>query len=150
MNLHDGVYVGLGVCSHDAGVLETAIFSNVALIQEGHSTVSNAQPHPPASHYRSKITIYDLGTRSTRVVYQADQVIEAPNWSRDGKFLLINTQGNLYRLPLQSSGEPKPEQIDLGPGGYMCNNDHDLSRDGKWLAFSASSPSSPRRATAAS
>ena len=143
VNLHDGVYVGLGVCSHDAGVLETAIFSNVALIQEGHSTVSNAQPHPPASHYRSKITIYDLATRSTRLVYQADQVIEAPNWSRDGKFLLINTQGNLYRLPLQGSGEPKPKQIDLGPGGYMCNNDHDLSRDGKWLAFSASSPSSP-------
>jgi Tol biopolymer transport system component len=76
------------------------------------------------------------------VVYQADQVIEAPNWSRDGKFLLINTEGNLYRLPLQGSGEPKPEQIDLSPGSYLCNNDHDLSRDGNWLAFSASSPSS--------
>jgi len=142
VNLHDDVYVGLGVCSHDAGVLETAIFSNVALIQEGHSTVSNAQPHPPAPHYRSKITIYDLATRSTRVVYQADQVIEAPNWSRDGKFLLINTEGHLYRLPLQGSGEPKPDQI-LLPNGLVCNNDHDLSQDGNWLAFSASSPSSP-------
>jgi TolB protein len=142
VNLPDSVYLGLGVCSHDAGVLETAIFSNVRLNREGQSTVSSAQPHQPASHYRSKITIYDLATRSTRVVYQADQVIEAPNWSRDGKFLLINTEGHLYRLPLQGSGEPKPEQIDLTPGSYMCNNDHDLSRDGNWLAFSASSPAS--------
>ena len=142
VNLPGNVYVGLGVCSHDAGVLETAIFSNVQLNQEGHPIVSNQPPHPPASHFRSKITIYDLATRSTRVVYQADQVIEAPNWSRDGKFLLINTEGNLYRLPLQGSGEPKPEQIDLSPGSYLCNNDHDLSRDGNWLAFSASSPSS--------
>lgn len=143
VNLTGNVYVGLGVCSHDAGILETAVFSNVQLNQEGNSTVSNApQPHPPAPRYRSKITIYDLKTRSTRVAYQADQVIEAPNWSRDGKFLLINTEGHLYRLPLQGPGEPTPEQIDLGPGGYVCNNDHDLSRDGNWLAFSASSPSS--------
>jgi dipeptidyl aminopeptidase/acylaminoacyl peptidase len=132
VNLPSTVYVGLGVCSHDSGVLETADFTNVILDQS----------HPPASHYRSKITIYDLATHSTREVYRADQVIEAPNWSRDGEFLLINTESHLYRLPLQGSGEPKPEQIDLGPGRYFCNNDHDLSRDGKWLAFSASSPSS--------
>ncbi|MGB7760859.1 MAG: hypothetical protein WBL61_13580 [Bryobacteraceae bacterium] len=146
MNLPDSVYVGVGVCSHDAGVLETAVFGNVRLdklsggIGPGSSMMNMNHPQPP--HYRSKITIYDLATHSTRVVYQADQVIEAPNWSRDGKFLLINTEGHLYRLPLQSAGEPKPEPIDLGPGGYVCNNDHDLSRDGKWLAFSASSPSS--------
>jgi len=132
VSLPANVYVGLGVCSHDAAVIETAVFTNVKL----------EQPQPPAARYRSKITIYDIATRSTRLVYQADQVIEAPNWSRDGKFLLINTEGNLYRLPLKGSGEPKPEQIDLGPGGYRCNNDHDLSRDGNWLAFSASSPSS--------
>jgi Tol biopolymer transport system component len=130
VNLPVSVYVGLGVCSHDAGVLETAVFTNVSL----------EQPHPPAARYRSKITIYDLASRTARVVYEADQVIEAPNWSRDGKFLLVNAEGDLYRLPLQ--GELKLERIDLGPGGYRCNNDHDLSRDGKWLAFSASSPSS--------
>ena len=31
VNLHDAVYVGIGVCSHDANVLETAIFSNVKI-----------------------------------------------------------------------------------------------------------------------
>jgi TolB protein len=29
--LQDPVYVGIGVCSHDAGVLETAVFSNVKI-----------------------------------------------------------------------------------------------------------------------
>jgi TolB protein len=89
------------------------------------------------STYRSTITIYDLATGTTHTVYKADQVIEAPNWSRDGKSLLVNTGGSLYRLPLN---EPKLEKIDVGD--YRCNNDHDLSRDGKLLAFSASTPSS--------
>jgi Tol biopolymer transport system component len=92
--------------------------------------------------YRSKITVYDLAAKSSTTVYQADQIIEAPNWSRDGSFLLVNTGGNLYRLPVKGAGKPVLEKIDLGPGGYRCNNDHDLTRDGKLLAFSASSPTS--------
>ncbi len=55
--LTDPVYVGLAVCSHDANVLETAVFSNISL-----------QALPPAGgrgapqRYRSKITIFDLRT----------------------------------------------------------------------------------------
>jgi TolB protein len=93
-----------------------------------------------AQRYRSKVTIFDLARRSARVVYEADEVIEAPNWSRDGKFLLVNTGGSLYRLPVQ--GEARLEKIDLGGNGLRCNNDHDFSPDGKLLAFSASSPAS--------
>jgi TolB protein len=119
------IYAGLGMCSHDAQVLETAVFSNVRIEQ--------------APQYRSKVTIYDFATKATRTVHEMDGVMEAPNWSRDGKFLLVNTGGNLYRLPV---GGGKLEQIDLGPGGYRCNNDHDFSRDGKRLGFSASSSAS--------
>jgi hypothetical protein len=126
--LTDPVYVGLGVCSHDANVLETAVFSNVTV-------------QTPAPRYRSTITIYDLTTRTNRTVYAADQVIEAPNWSRDGKYLLVNTNGSLYRLPL-AVADPKLEKLEMGDGGWRCNNDHDFTRDGKLLAFSASSPNS--------
>lgn len=129
VTLSDPVYVGLGVCSHDANILETAVFSNVHV---------ESVPRQPA--YRSKVTIYDLKTKTTQVLYQMDGVMEAPNWSRDGRFLLVNTGGNLYRLPV--TGEPKLEKIDLGPGGYRANNDHDLSKDGRLLAFSASSATS--------
>ncbi|MEP7366310.1 MAG: hypothetical protein ABI972_23880 [Acidobacteriota bacterium] len=122
--MSDPIYVGIGISSHDAAVLETAVFTNVRLEQ------------PPK--YRSKVTIFDLTSRNLRTLYEADGVVEAPNWSRDGKWLLINTGGNLYKLPLD---DPKPQQIPLGDG-YRCNNDHDLSRDGKWLGFSASSEAS--------
>lgn len=106
-----------------AAVLAFAVFSQTA-----------------AQRYRSKITVFDFAARTTRTVYEADQVIEAPNWSRDGKFLLVNTNGNLYRLPV--SGPAELQQIPLGDGSYRCNNDHDFSFDGKLLAFSASSTSS--------
>ena len=92
--------------------------------------------------YSSHITIYDLPTRTRRVVFSGPGVIEAPNWSRDGKFLLVNTQGDLFRLALDAQN-PALQRLDLG-GTYVCNNDHDLSSDGKLLAFSASSPSSPK------
>ena len=119
------VYAGLGMCSHDASVLETAVFSNVRIVQ--------------TPQYRSKITIYDFATKATRTVHETDGVTEAPNWSRDGKYLLVNTGGDLYRLPV---GGGKLEKIELEGPGYRANNDHDLSRDGKKLAFSASSAAS--------
>jgi hypothetical protein len=62
------VYVGLAVCSHDANVLETAVFSNVRIEE------------PPQPIVRSKISIYDLAAKKVEVVYSADQRIEAPNW----------------------------------------------------------------------
>ncbi|HTV18378.1 MAG TPA: hypothetical protein VMG12_06895 [Polyangiaceae bacterium] len=94
-------------------------------------------------NYRSHITVYDLPSRTSRVIYSGEGVIEAPNWSRDGKFLLVNTRGDLFRLPL-GAGPAEPQKLALGAGGYVCNNDHDLSADGKLLAFSASSPASSK------
>ncbi len=91
-----------------------------------------------AKLYRSHITIYDIAARSNTTLYTADALIEAPNWSRDGKFLLVNTDGGLYRLPV--TAKPGLEKIDVG--ALRCNNDHDLSPDGRLLAFSASSATS--------
>lgn len=92
-------------------------------------------------NYLSHITVYDLPTHTSRVVYSGPGVIEAPNWSRDGKYLLVNTRGDLYRLPF--GARPELEKVPLA-GGYVCNNDHDLSADDKHLAFSASSPASKK------
>ena len=36
---------------------------------------------PPQPRYRSRVSIFDLRDKSTRTVFQADQVFEAPNWS---------------------------------------------------------------------
>ncbi len=83
--------------------------------------------------------IYDLATKSSRVVHRADDVWEAPNWSPDGKFLLSNSGGKLYRIPVD--GTSAPEAVNLDPS-LRCNNDHNFSPDGKLIALSASSPAS--------
>jgi TolB protein len=85
---------------------------------------------------RSLITVYDLKDKSTKVIYTADHLIEAPNWSPDGKYMLINTGGDLYKLPV-AGGTPEPRKIDLGDIN-KCNNDKSISPDGKLIAFSSS------------
>ncbi|HEX8985758.1 MAG TPA: hypothetical protein VF767_10010 [Bryobacteraceae bacterium] len=120
LKLHDPVYIGLGVCSHDANVLETAVFSNVEV----------DTPEPPV---RSKISVYDLKSKKVSVVYQADRRIEAPNWSPDGVYLLVNSEGKLYRVP---AGGGEPAVVPSGDIGAV-NNDHGISKDGKLYAVSA-------------
>jgi hypothetical protein len=123
------VYVGLGVCSHDANVLETAVFSKVVL-RELPATANNLNP----TKVHSDLSIYDLTTKTVSVVYSADTLWEAPNWTPDGKYLMSNSGGKLYRIDV--TGKTQPERVGLD-AGYEANNDHGLSPDGKWLAISA-------------
>ncbi len=81
---------------------------------------------------RSSVEIYTLATGETRIVWQTEQLVEAPNWSPDGLSLVINGDGLLYRLPF-SGGEPA--LIDTG-FARSCNNDHGISPDGKTIVIS--------------
>ncbi|MHA7968802.1 TolB family protein [Rhizobium sp. CAU 1783] len=82
---------------------------------------------------RSSVEIYNIRTRSHRVVWQTERLVEAPNWTPDGAFLILNGDGLLYRLPVDGSAEPV--LIDTG-FATRCNNDHGLSPDGKQIAIS--------------
>lgn len=84
---------------------------------------------------RSSVEIYAMKSRSTRVVWQTDKIVEAPNWTRDGAALIINGEGRLFRLALSHGAAPA--MIDTGFAG-KCNNDHGLSPDGRSLAISDS------------
>lgn len=79
------------------------------------------------------IHIYDLETRTIEDVCSFSQVVEAPNWSKDGKYLVYNSMGKLYRLDLAT------RQSTLIPTGVAdtCNNDHVLNPDGTGLACSS-------------
>ncbi|ESQ78100.1 TolB family protein [Asticcacaulis sp. YBE204] len=77
---------------------------------------------------RSSIEIYDLETRSSRVVWQTEQLVESPHFTPDGRTLIFNSDGLIYRLPIGG----KPERIDTG-FAIRCNNDHGLSPDGRTL-----------------
>jgi Tol biopolymer transport system component len=82
---------------------------------------------------RSSVEIFDVRTRTARVVWQTNLLVEAPNWAPDGSHLLFNSDGLMYRLPL--SGAPEPVLVDTG-FAERCNNDHGISPDGAWIAIS--------------
>lgn len=82
---------------------------------------------------RSSLEIFNLASRSHRVVWQSEALFEAPNWTPDGQYLLINGDGGLYRLPVDGSAPPQP--VDLGFAGRI-NNDHGISPDGTLIVIS--------------
>lgn len=86
-------------------------------------------------------------------------LFEAPNWSPDGKSLLINGSGRLFRLPVEGPGGL--EEIGLGDIAEI-NNDHVISPNGATAyvssedghiyavdlgAVDGGSPGTPRRVT---
>jgi hypothetical protein len=117
-------YVGIGVCAHDANVVERAVFSNVAL-------TTNIAPSTPTKLVSTLETVA-IDSTDRRIVYVAPGHFEAPNWARDGKTLLFNREGHIERLPIAGG---KPEVIETG-FATRCNNDHGISPDGKLLAIS--------------
>ena len=83
---------------------------------------------------------YDLESGETETILETDRHIEAPNWSADGKALIVNAEGRLFRVALPEAADAAPggatlERIDTGPLTGL-NNDHGLSPDGRWLALS--------------
>ncbi len=82
---------------------------------------------------RSELCIFTLETNETAVVLTTDRLIEAPNWSNDGRALIVNGDGLLYRMTLDRKAELT--QIDTG-FAVACNNDHGLSPDGREIVIS--------------
>lgn len=80
----------------------------------------------------SELVLLDVNTGKEKVVIREKRHFEAPNWSRDGKFLIINHNGLLEKVSVR--GE-KLGTIDTGFAN-RCNNDHGLTVDGKWLVVS--------------
>ena len=118
-------FVGLGVCAHDNNALEKAVFSNVELT----SGRAKAAGEPLLE---STLEIVAIASKDRRVVYQTRDHIEAPNWSRDGKYFLFNRSGRIYTLPVAGGA---PQSLDTG-FATQCNNDHGLSPDGRQLVIS--------------
>lgn len=87
----------------------------------------------PGQHAQLFVCIVETG--ESRLVYEsAELLFEAPNWIPGTDDLLINGDGNLFRIPADGSGEPV--QIDLA-GVPEINNDHVISPDGSTVYVSA-------------
>jgi TolB protein len=80
----------------------------------------------------SVLETIDIHTGSRSILKEFDYVIEAPNCTRDGRYLVYNSGGRMYTYELASGGI---REIDTG-FAIDCNNDHVLSPEGKHLAVS--------------
>ena len=74
----------------------------------------------------------DVFTGERKFLKEFDHVIEAPNWTKDGKFLVFNSNGRMFTYEM-ATGEVK--EINTG-FAIDCNNDHVLSPDNSELAVS--------------
>ena len=90
----------------------------------------SGQTTPPK--VRSFIATMDRNGNET-VIWSGDRHFEAPNWSPDGSYLLLNSGGRLWKLPVKGG---EPIQVDTATVNRV-NNDHGISPDGKTLAISA-------------
>lgn len=84
----------------------------------------------------SYLQIYDIETGTSQIIKEFPYTVEAPNWSPDGKWLLLNKDGRLYRMA--ADGSTDLEEIPTG-SITKCNNDHVISADGKWIGLSSNS-----------
>jgi Tol biopolymer transport system component len=80
-----------------------------------------------------KLEIYHLETGERRVLKEFPTKIEAPNWTKDGKYLVYNSDGKIYKIDIHN-----PVSDEEIPSGFAtnCNNDHVLSASGNRIAVS--------------
>jgi len=127
MSLGEDVYVGLFVCSHNNDVVEKASFRDVRI------TVPAKDDFVPYRDYiGSNLEILDVVSGHRKVIYSVPDSLQAPNWTKDGKALIYNRNGRLYRFDLARNSTVA---IDTG-FAVNNNNDHVLSFDGKLIGIS--------------
>lgn len=82
----------------------------------------------------SELVIHTLETGDEEVLFAADGIFEAPNWHPSGDYLVINSNGRIYRVDFEN-----PKMIEIPTGDCLaCNNDHGISPDGRTLVISES------------
>lgn len=115
--------------------------------------IAAAAAQAPRPKVRSQVLLIDIEGPLREIIYDEPRLLEAPNWSPDGRYLLLNGDGRLWKLPVEAGGE-----LQVVPTGSVTqiNNDHGISPDGKWFAISAghiylapATGGEPRRVTSA-
>ncbi len=106
---------------------ETATFRNVRI-----AVPAPEDFRPYQDYLGSNLEVVDVATGHREILYQSPASLQAPNWTPDGKALIYNRDGLLYRFDLETR---TPEVI---PTDFATrnNNDHVLSFDGTMLGIS--------------
>ncbi|MEO5961145.1 MAG: biopolymer transporter TolR [Opitutaceae bacterium] len=131
--------VGLFLCSHNADVVEQAVFRDVRITKPVKTGFT-----PYRDYIGSKLEILDVHSGKLETVHQSAEPFEAPNWTTDGRSLLVNISGpgtgpNRGRIRRFDLAARTMQPLDTGDV-IRNNNDHVLSFDGKMLGLSSSGP----------
>jgi Tol biopolymer transport system component len=125
--LGDEVYVGLFVCAHNPDVVETGVFSDVRI-----SVPAKEDFVPYTDYIGGNLEILEVASGKRTIIHHSDRSLQAPNWTPDGKALIYNEDGLMYRFDLETGAAT---QIDTA-FATTNNNDHVLSFDGRMLGIS--------------
>ncbi|MGD0878761.1 MAG: biopolymer transporter TolR [Anaerolineales bacterium] len=128
IDLGEEIYIGLFVCTDVNEPIEQAIFRDVRIVRPVKEDFERGR-----DPFSSLLEILNVASGHRQIVYRSEQVIEAPNWTRDGKALIFNRDGRLYRFEMATG---TVTLIDTGEVAGN-NNDHVLSFDGSRLAISS-------------
>lgn len=126
--LKDEVLAGLFICSHNPDVSETANVWNVRIDRQ----VPDKYDAYKQGFLGSRLEIVNVNDGKRKIVYESKERFEAPNWMPDGKKLLFNKEGHLYKIPVEGG---ELEKLNTGTANRN-NNDHGISFNGKLLAIS--------------
>ena len=80
----------------------------------------------------SQLVLLNVETGKEKIILEENRHFEAPNWSRDGKYIVFNSDGLIEKV----TTEGKKLGIINTDFANKCNNDHGLSFDGEWLVIS--------------
>jgi TolB protein len=127
-NIKEEVLAGLFICSHDTGVVEEARIWNVRIDKP---VPDNYNPGKEG-WLGCRLETMNVFDYKRQVIYEKPGRFEAPNWMPDGKKLLFNMDGSIYKIPVEG-GELQKLNTDFA---NRNNNDHGISFDGKLLAIS--------------
>ncbi len=138
-------YVGLGVCSHDENVTETAVFSNLKI--EPLPAVTGQ----PVLH--STLESVLVASTDRRVRYTAPVRFEDPNWTPDGTALIFDQDGTLQHFVLDNGIHPIDSTIPRSAVSTLIpttpetklNGDHGISPDGSLIAIGNQDPDGQAR-----
>ncbi|HEY2761342.1 MAG TPA: hypothetical protein VGI75_11375 [Pirellulales bacterium] len=127
IDLGDKPYVGLFVCAHKAEDIHRVALDNVRI------TIPAKDDFVPYKDYiGSDLELLDIDSGHREIVYHVNDSLQAPNWMLDGKSLVYNRNGKLYRFDL---AKREPTSIDTGDRTRL-NNDHVISPDAQWVGIS--------------
>jgi Tol biopolymer transport system component len=124
------VLAGIFITSHHPDVVESARIWNVRIDQP---VPENYNPGREG-WIGCRLETMNVFNGKRKVIFEKPDRFEAPNWMPDGKKLLFNMDGLLYKIPVEGG---EPEKLNTGFANRL-NNDHGISFDGKLLAISHS------------